>query len=346
MPQSSPTAIHFSSEKVANALVAGIPACARALAVLASEDENLCEIRVAVPGGWKPSEYCQSEAKRLAGRVDWHATDETDPAEGLTVIGVNLLDQNAQRGLERESEAEEFKALNLASRRIIGSTGKAADGIVSRHINRPISQFLTSLMLRSSRTRPGHATAIAALIGALMITALIFGGSHGLLAGAVLFQLASIIDGVDGEMARATQRSSDRGAMLDSLTDAVTNLGFLAGVSFNVWQQGFEAAAAAGTLGFIALALGSAILGMQARRAGGPFTFDALKHQMRVKPTKFKQALIYITMRDFYALAACLAILAGAAVPLLYIFAFVASGWFVVVCYSLAFKRNTSNLQS
>ena len=71
---------------------------------------------------------------------------------------------------------------------------------------------------------------------------------------------------------------------------------------------------------------------------GGPFTFDALKHKFREKPSALKQVLTYITMRDFYALAACLAILAGAVQPLLFIFAVVACGWFAVVIFTFAYR--------
>ncbi len=330
MSETPPSAILFASEKAANHLVAGIPATARAVAALAACGGRGSLVLVSVPGGWAPTACCQAEAQRLAPDVRWKAVDAAGIERLSAVSGVELL--IAGSASEARSAQAELVALEEASRQIIRATGKAGDGIVSRHINRPISQAITQRMLGFGWTRPGHATALAALLGLAMIVALVWGGATGLLVGAALFQAASIVDGVDGEMARATQRSSERGAMLDSLTDAATNLGFLAGVSVNVWQQGMERAATAGAIGFVLLALGSAILGWQARRAGGPFTFDSLKHKMRAKPSPLKQALVYITMRDFYALAACLAILVGAVVPLLYVFATVACGWFLVVC--------------
>ncbi|WP_394730709.1 CDP-alcohol phosphatidyltransferase family protein [Altererythrobacter sp. GH1-8] len=346
MPESPPSTILFASERAANQLVAGVPAAARAIATLSQHGAGSSSVTVAVPGGWKPSSYCLAEAERLSPAVEWQALDAAKVEIASVISGDALQTQELPpkthpgntRGYQYEGacpkEAQQLGALCTMSRAIISATGKAGDGIVSRYINRPISQALTGLALKSPHARPGHATALAALLGLAMVAALVWGGTPGLVIGAVLFQLASIIDGVDGEMARATQRSSETGAMLDSLTDAATNLGFLAGVSFNVWQQGMTKAASAGALGFIVLALGSVILGLQARRAGGPFTFDALKHKMRAKPSRIKQALIYITMRDFYALAACLAILAGAVVPILWIFATVACGWFLVVCFT------------
>ncbi|XUU61831.1 CDP-alcohol phosphatidyltransferase family protein [Erythrobacter sp. HA6-11] len=337
MSEKPPASILFASEAGANQLVAGVPAAVRVLALATENTEKTDSITIAVPGGWQPSEYCQMEAKRLAGDVGWKTADTHEINRDEAIWALDLLGVKPDEN--DPSREVELQALKQASKVIIASTGKAADGIVSRYINRPISQSISRIMLLASWTRPGHATALAALIGLAMIIALLFGGATGLLIGAVLFQAASIVDGVDGEMARATQRSSERGAMLDSLTDAATNLGFLAGVSFNVWQQGMASAAAAGAISCVVLGLGSALLGIVARRSGGPFTFDALKHKMRAKPSRFKQALIYIAMRDFYALAACTAILVGAVVPLLYAFAIIACGWFLVVCVTFATNR-------
>ena len=221
------------------------------------------------------------------------------------------------------------------SKAVIMATGKPGDGIVSRHLNRPISQALTRLCLHWPGMRPGHATAAAAILGFAMLLSLLLGGKVGAVAGAVLFQLASIVDGVDGEVARATHRSSARGAMMDSVVDALTNIGFIAGLSWNLYARGQAQAALAGSAGFVILAAGKAILAFQARRSGGDFTFDSLKHRMRERPTRFKQWLIWLTMRDFYALAACILVIVGAAGLLLHAFAVIAAGWFTVLCFTL-----------
>lgn len=296
---------------------------------------------IAVPRGWQPSPLCRAEVERLSVNAIWQPIDSTSLSGAHWFDGA-ALQRLPAAGLPSAEDAPtllsaaDIPALRIEGRAIIAATGKAADGIVSRHINRPISQAMTRLVLRLPGARPWHATLAAALIGAAMLAALLFGGATGLLIGAALFQLASIVDGVDGEMARATFRTSDRGAMLDSLTDAATNLAFIGGVSFNLYASGNHAAAMAGLAGFAALALGSALLAIIARRAGGAFTFDALKHRFRQNPSGFKQMLIWLTMRDFYAFAACLAILAGLATPLLYLFAAVAIIWLIVLCWTMA----------
>ena len=80
-----------------------------------------------------------------------------------------------------------------------------------------------------------------------------------------------------------------------------------------------------------ALFLGQAILAAQSRRDGGPLTFDALKHRINAGRSPIRRWLVWITMRDFCALAACVMILLGGASILMHIFAIVACCWFALV---------------
>src|SRR3954464_3997201 len=116
---------------------------------------------------------------------------------------------------------------------LLSTTGKAADGWVSRRLNRPISRALSAFLLqRLPAARPAHATALTALTALLMFACLMLGGGWGLVAGGILFHVASVLDGVDGEIARATYRASPRGAVLDSAVDMGTNLLFYLGLTF------------------------------------------------------------------------------------------------------------------
>jgi CDP-L-myo-inositol myo-inositolphosphotransferase len=55
--------------------------------------------------------------------------------------------------------------------------------------------------------------------------------SAALVAGGVLTQIASIVDGVDGEIARASLRASPAGAFLDSVLDRIADAALLAGLA-------------------------------------------------------------------------------------------------------------------
>lgn len=333
--------ILFASAKAANLPVAGIPAAARAIAT-ALELRPEARLTVAVPGGWFPDATTRAEIARLAPSAQWEATGLDASDTPLVLDGAALQRPPGELKYiapERWPDHGDIPALRRAAKAIIRATGKSGDGIVSRHINRPISRAMTGVMLRHAWPRPWHATMIAAAIGLAMFAALLWGGEPGLLVGAALFQLASIVDGVDGEMARATRRSSDAGAMMDSLTDAATNLGFIGGVSFNLYVSRAETAGLAGAAGFIILATGTALLAWQSRCDGGAFTFDALKSRIGARPSRVRQWLVYMTMRDFYAFAAFVAIFAGFAQILMFAFATVAAGWFAVLCTMLVSTR-------
>jgi len=56
---------------------------------------------------------------------------------------------------------------------------------------------------------------------------LVRGDYTGFLAGTALFQLINILDGCDGEIARAKYLDSERGRRLDAFCDFVANLIFV-----------------------------------------------------------------------------------------------------------------------
>lgn len=349
----------FSGAWAAARLVAGLPAAARALREVALAGADRCTI--AVPGGWTPDRRARAELVRLAQDMPFAIVDvaalaqEDAPVlllQGEHPVGAERL-RSALAGecaqhpalfvapardwarLPRLTRDEAAAKLDRAGRAIVKATAKPGDGIVSQLINRPISQALTRLLLRVPGITPFHATLVSALLAIAMLAALVFGGAAGLIAGALLYQLASIVDGVDGEIARATFRSSPAGAMADSLVDAVTNIGFLAGLDINLWIQGNARAAIAGSLGLAILALGLFLIGRRARRSKAAFTFDGVKQHFQARRSWLFQMLIWLTMRDFFALGWLVGIVAGVAAPGLMLFSFGAAIWLVVVLFVL-----------
>lgn len=354
--------LHFSHENAANYPVAGIPAAARAVhqvALAADEGQQVGRCVVAVPGGWAPSQWCRAELTRLAPHLDVQLADWDGirtAAGMLHISGEELIPARTIAGLQLQPSPPPtvttdaapslegmLRNLRLKGDAIIAATVKPGDGIVSRHFNRPISRLISRTLLRFPGVRPFHATMAAAILGIAMAGCLFAGGKQGLVIGAVLFQLASIVDGVDGEMARATYRSSHRGAMLDSMTDAATNLSFFAGVSFNLWSRGQHLPAAAGATGLVLLSVGLLLIGRQARRTQGPFTFDAVKEHLAANPSRLKQWLTWLTMRDFYAAAAAIAVIGGFASQMLVLFAAAVAVWLAVSMTVLARPAGSSN---
>jgi phosphatidylglycerophosphate synthase len=219
-----------------------------------------------------------------------------------------------------------------AGRAIVKATAKSTDGLVSRSLNRPVSQAISRVLLQIPGIRPIHATIGTAALAVLMFAVLVLMGSPaGLVAGAILFQAASVFDGVDGEIARATHRTSARGAMIDSLIDAATNLSFVAGIVINLGQRGRWGPAMFGIAGLAMLALGLTTLGARARRSGAPITFDGLKGRFRDSGSVWGKWAVWLTMRDFLALASVVLVVAGLTEQAIMVFSAIMAVWLVVV---------------
>ena len=128
-------------------------------------------------------------------------------------------------------------ALRRAERQLVWSLRKSADGIAAKLINRHLSLPVSWLLART-RIRPNHVTLIAlacALAGALVIAQ---GGYRAGVAGMLLVELGSIIDGIDGELARLRFQFSRSGQWLDTVVDDVSTVGYAAGVTANLAAAG------------------------------------------------------------------------------------------------------------
>lgn len=100
---------------------------------------------------------------------------------------------------------------------------KPQDGFVSRVLNRPISRRITHLLLKF----PIHPNAWTIAIFALPLIACIFfirGDYLSVVIGAAIFQVFSILDGCDGEIARAKNLVSKFGERLDYFCDFISSL--------------------------------------------------------------------------------------------------------------------------
>ncbi|WP_299193903.1 CDP-alcohol phosphatidyltransferase family protein [uncultured Erythrobacter sp.] len=339
----------FESEAVALHLVAGIPCAARGVIELTARGAIADDAHVvlAAAGGWPHAASLEAEFERVAPNI----AVEFAPLEAVTADKVfdgvaAVAGDQKQRpisitDLPHRTASETRAVLAAAGRRIIAGTGKATDGLVSQWINRPISRFLSFHCLKLGWMRPLHATVAAALFGLAMAVCLFCGGQGGLIAGAILYQIASIVDGVDGEVARATLRSSKWGATLDTASDALTNFAFISGVCFNIWQQGEQTAALAGLVGLASLMIGLAVFGAQSLRAGGPLRVDTIKQDAQASGSRLFKAAAKLASRDVYALLLVALIVIGLAGPAMIFFGAAATIWLVAITIMLARKLSS-----
>lgn len=128
--------------------------------------------------------------------------------------------------------------LRTARRRLVDAVAdKPTDGPISRHINRPISKRLTPLLVALGMTP--NAISVLSLVLSLGAAVLLAQPRYGLMAlGGVIAQLASIIDGCDGEVARLTMRSSKFGGWFDAQLDRYADAALLGGLTWNLLSRG------------------------------------------------------------------------------------------------------------
>lgn len=127
---------------------------------------------------------------------------------------------------------------------------KSTDGIVSRYINRKVSTRITNLLVKlDNPPSPDTVSIISALVTALGGLFLAIGPAW---LGAVLVQLGSILDGVDGEIARALNKQSRGGALFDTMLDRLADIAVIVGLSIAALLEGVSTVLVA-TLSLLAM---------------------------------------------------------------------------------------------
>ena len=124
-------------------------------------------------------------------------------------------------------------AIAAIEKRFLRGSGKSQDGFVSRYLNRPLSRTVTRLLLRS----PVTPNAWTCLISPIFVAAaLIMGrGTYwSFVWGLILYQVFSILDGCDGEIARAKFMESESGRQLDDWFDVFSNVLLALGLGFGL----------------------------------------------------------------------------------------------------------------
>lgn len=122
-----------------------------------------------------------------------------------------------------------------AERRLMKILCRPSDGWVSRHFNRFFSTRL-SMVLANWGVRPNWLTTLILL---LSLAGAWFAGTanHSLVVlGAFLFQLASVLDGSDGELARLTLRTSRFGEWYSELAGHFRYFFFFGALGVSAWK--------------------------------------------------------------------------------------------------------------
>ncbi len=168
-------------------------------------------------------------------------------------------------------ERADAAALRLAAidedKVLLDSAVKASDGFFTTFFVSPYSKYLARWCARRGLT-PNQVTSASMVLGVLAGAAFAFGTRAGLVAGAVLLQLAFTTDCVDGQLARYTRRFSKLGAWLDSVFDRGKEYVVYAGLALGASRTGDAS---------VWLLAGAAIA-LQTLRHTVDFSFAAAQH--------------------------------------------------------------------
>lgn len=129
------------------------------------------------------------------------------------------------------SPMETESQFDSATEHVFRAMGRAGDGWVSRYINRPISRAVSKRIVNTDVTA-NMVTGVVFAIGivASLLTLTMEGWLIAL--GGLLYNTASILDGVDGELARARFQSSHAGAWWSAAARHVQEIAYVLSIGY------------------------------------------------------------------------------------------------------------------
>ncbi len=152
-----------------------------------------------------------------------------------------LIEKGKARAFDIEGkfwiDIDDENALRKVKRELLRSTlGKISDGPVSRYLNRPVSVRMTRWLLKANIT-PNQISTFSFILSVTGAIFFFLEGYINLVVGAILAQLASIIDGCDGEIARLKFKASDFGGWYDAVLDRYADAFLLFGLTYHVYSS-------------------------------------------------------------------------------------------------------------
>ena len=126
--------------------------------------------------------------------------------------------------------------------------GAVYDGYISKYANRRVSEPIARALVKTKIT-PNQVSWAAFGIALLSFISFIFG--QNIIAG-LLAQLSSIVDGIDGSLARLKGMTSTFGGFLDAVLDRYADILIVLGLTW--WSLSHEAYPGIWLVGFLAIA--------------------------------------------------------------------------------------------
>jgi choline kinase len=161
---------------------------------------------------------------------------DTSLSGGIEILAqkgkVRVCDVSGNYWIDVDNEVK----LKQAKRHLINVfANKKSDGFISRYINRPISGQITKVLLKT-KIQPNTITLTCFFLSIIGAFFFFHKGYVNLLIGAILAQVASIIDGCDGEIARLKFLETEFGGWFDAVLDRYADAFLLFSLTYYTYQ--------------------------------------------------------------------------------------------------------------
>lgn len=264
--------------------------------------------------------------------------DEVRPSSKSLAGGVRVVDEASRRRAENAIFAELMRG-DL--------------GFVARHLNKPVSFFITRNFFCHLPVTPNQVSIGAALLGLLGAASIATGHYALMVWGFFLAHVQSVLDGCDGELARVRLQQSALGEWLDSLIDDALNILIFAALGVGFFRAtgeplylGAGLLAAAMHLFYDIVALrelkrqgdGGEIIRVRWRLTGA----DNMKTRLRQGKSGLLVLLFTLGRRDFYIFAFLVYALVGLAKLTLLHAVLIAGPLFVVAMAQVIWRMRGS----
>lgn len=208
--------------------------------------------------------------------------------------------------------------LRHAERLLLQSTRSSSDGIIAKLVNRRISTRITKWLLKTPIT-PNQISFFNLFFSIFIAWVISFGKPVTTMIAGILFQLASIIDGCDGEVAQIKLKDSKFGAFVDTFTDHVSYFFFIIGVTIGAYRASNDASlfyVTAVSLAYLIVALKIGVVYLKKKGSGTLRDLDqdiaAWNHnRQKVWYLKFFGVVHHLGRRDLFSFGGLLIMMWG-----------------------------------
>ncbi|MFH1186703.1 MAG: sugar phosphate nucleotidyltransferase [Candidatus Levyibacteriota bacterium] len=151
-------------------------------------------------------------------------------SDGMRVIAKEGNLKNMDNKGNFWADCDTWKDIQFARNKLIDSLTKGGDGLISKYFNRKISTLFSRYLVNTPIT-PNVISAITLSLSIPAFFMLASGIYPWLIFGGLLIQLMSILDGVDGEIARMKFTDSNWGGFLDAVLDKYVDTVVIVGMT-------------------------------------------------------------------------------------------------------------------